>query len=329
MLKVSLVEKLKSTKNLLAFSGGGDSTALFFLLLEHNLAFDIAIVNYKQREQSKEEVAYAQSLAKQNNLECFVYDAPQISSNFESNARKIRYAFFEELIEQHHYQTLLTAHHLGDRFEWMLMQFCKGAGCPELLGMQVYDQREKYTLTRPLLHLDKSELLEYLHKHKILFFEDESNSDEKYHRNYFRKNHTHPLLQKHLNGIKKSFEYMDADKKNFIKDTEIHVFKKWVYFKSTQHKRSDIFHIDKYLKRKGYLLSAEDKKLLEEKESVIISRKLIVSQTSGLVFIMPYLQNIIMSKEFKESMRKLKVAPKLRAYLFTNQEARKIITSLL
>ena len=54
---------IKNQKNLLAFSAGIDSSALFFLLLEQNIPFDIAIVNYNQREQSKEEVSYAKELA--------------------------------------------------------------------------------------------------------------------------------------------------------------------------------------------------------------------------------------------------------------------------
>ena len=41
--------KIKNSKNLLAFSGGVDSTALFFLLLKENISFDIAIVNYNVR----------------------------------------------------------------------------------------------------------------------------------------------------------------------------------------------------------------------------------------------------------------------------------------
>jgi len=45
-------------KNLLAFSGGVDSSALFFILLEKKIPFDIAIVNYHKREQSKKEVEY-------------------------------------------------------------------------------------------------------------------------------------------------------------------------------------------------------------------------------------------------------------------------------
>ena len=40
---------IKNQKNLLAFSAGVDSTALFFLLLEQNIPFDIAIVNYNIR----------------------------------------------------------------------------------------------------------------------------------------------------------------------------------------------------------------------------------------------------------------------------------------
>ncbi|MFK5937771.1 MAG: ATP-binding protein, partial [Sulfurimonas sp.] len=63
MLKKTTLETLASSKNLLAFSAGGDSTALLFLLLENNIAFDIAIVDYGLRLQSKEEVSYAQSLA--------------------------------------------------------------------------------------------------------------------------------------------------------------------------------------------------------------------------------------------------------------------------
>lgn len=152
-------EKLLNTTNLLAFSAGGDSTALLFLLLKHNIKFDIAIVDYELREQSKKEVAYAYELADKYNFKCHLLKASKISSNFEANARKIRYNFFENLIERYKYTNLLTAHHLGDRFEWMLMQFCKGAGCPELTGIKMIELRNNYTLIRPLLHLQKSELL--------------------------------------------------------------------------------------------------------------------------------------------------------------------------
>lgn len=329
MLNSSTLSLLNSSKNLLAFSAGGDSTALFFLLLEHNISFDIAIVDYGVRAQSKEEVAYAQELARNYHVECFVYNADTITNNFEANARKIRYDFFESLIKKFNYNNLLTAHHLGDRFEWMLMQFCRGAGCAELSGMKEVEQKSGYTLVRPLLHLDKSELLQYLHDKRIKYFEDESNRDEKYQRNYFRRHHSQPLLEKHLKGIKKSFEYLDEDVDDFLHDISIKKVKDFAYFKSSRHKRSDIFAIDKYLKKEGYLLSEKDREELKNSKTIIVSRKIVVNQREDYIFISPYMIIKSMPKEFKEKMRILKVEPKLRAYIYENKELELFITSLL
>ena len=320
-------ELLKNSKNLLAFSAGGDSTALFFLLLENKISFDIAIVDYALRSQSKEEIAYAKELAKEHNLKCFTFEAPKINKNFEAKARELRYDFFEELITQHAYKNLLTAHHLGDRFEWMLMQFCKGAGCVELTGMLEKEKREHYTLLRPLLGVDKPELLNYLQEKNIKYFEDETNTDEKYQRNYFRKHHTTQLLQKYRQGIKQSFKYMDEDKKSLTTQVEIFKVQELVYFYAT-NKRSDIYTIDKYFKSSGKLLSANEKELLKHNASCIIARKYVVVQEHGFVFIAPYVQTD-MCKKFKEKMRVLKVTPKLRGYINTSVELEDLLTSLL
>ena len=61
---------IKNTKNLLAFSGGIDSTALFFMMQERNIPFDIAIVDYNQRIQSKDEIIYATQLAHKYKKKC-------------------------------------------------------------------------------------------------------------------------------------------------------------------------------------------------------------------------------------------------------------------
>lgn len=329
MLKPSSLAKLQDSKNLLAFSGGGDSTALFFLLLEHKISFDIAIVDYGLRLQSKDEVQYAKDLAQKHGFECFVLTAPYIESNFEANARKVRYDFFEQLIDKHSFTNLLTAHHLGDRFEWMLMQFCKGAGCVEIAGMQEFEKQNFYTLIRPLLHVEKSELLEYLYIKNIHYFEDESNNNTQYKRNEFRLNHTKPLLKKYLKGIKKSFDYLDEDVNEMIQEVELHTVNDFTYFRSSEHKRSDIIHIDKYLKHRGYLISSHEKELLKSEKTVVISRKIVINQEHHFVFIMPYLRDVKMSNIFKEEMRILKIEPKLRTYLFLHPEIKGLLVSLL
>ncbi|MBT5935991.1 tRNA lysidine(34) synthetase TilS [Sulfurimonas sp.] len=320
---------LQDSKNLLAYSAGVDSTALLFLLLENNIKFDIAIVNYGLRLQAKEEVAYAQSLAAKHNFECFVFEAPVISSNFEANARTIRYDFFESLIKEHSYTTLLTAHHLGDRLEWMLMQFCRGAGCVELSGMHATEKREHYTLIRPLLQLDKAELLEYLDANSIKYFLDATNADSKYSRNEFRHNYANPLLKQYKKGIQKSFEYLDEDVATLIQEADTKSINSLFYFKSTTSKRSDILAIDKHLKSLGYLISASEKKLLKIDITVVVSRKYVINQEHGFVFIVPFVQGVSLEKQFKEKMRLLKIEPKLRAYLSTDTESCETLSLLL
>ncbi|MDH4945206.1 tRNA lysidine(34) synthetase TilS [Sulfurimonas sp. C5] len=328
MLQETTKTLLQNSKNLLAFSAGGDSTALLFLLLENKIPFDIAIVNYGLREQSKEEVAYAKQLAEEYNFVCHVKNAPKIEKNFEAEARSLRYSFFEELIDHNGYENLLTAHHLGDRFEWFLMQFCKGAGCVELSGMKNVEERKNYTLVRPLLDLEKQELLEYLNDRKIKYFEDESNSDERYTRNYFRHNFSQPLLEKYLGGIKKSFSYIDQDVASLIKDVKLDSINQLAYFQ-TNDKRTNLVYIDRYLKGQGHLITANDKKELLENESVVIGRKYIVVQDERYVFIAPYLEAKDMDKQLKEKFRLLKVPVKLRGYLAADAEALELVSLLL
>jgi tRNA(Ile)-lysidine synthase len=320
MLQDKILSKLRDKKNLLAFSGGADSSALFFLLTQESIPFDIAIVNYGIREQSRDEVAYAKELSAANNITCHIYNAPKIEQNFEAKAREIRYEFFSKLSLENSYENLLTAHHLGDRFEWFLMQFCKGAGCAEIAGMQSVQKRGSYTIIRPLLHLEKRELIEYLHRIKARYFEDESNLDESIKRNYFRHNHTTPLLERHLEGIRKSFAYLDEDREALIEEADIKVIDKFAYFKRLNTQRSNIFAIDKYLKSQLYMLSANERDLLREQKSLVVGRKFVINQSRKFVFIAPYITKVVMSSEFKEECRVLKIEPKLRNYLYENRE---------
>ncbi len=322
-------ELLSSSKNLLAFSAGVDSTTLLFLLLENKIPFDIAIVDYGLREQSKDEVAYAQELALKYGFTCYVHKAEPIEKNFEANARAIRYNLFEKLIEEHNYTTLLTAHHLGDRLEWMLMQLCKGAGAVELAGMSSLEKREGYTLVRPLLSHDKEDFLAYLNKHTIRYFIDESNSDEKYKRNVFRHKYAGPLLEKYKKGIKKSFEYLDEDRESLIEELHFSQINEFFYTKASSSQRSNILAIDKHFKSQGHLITAQEKEQLKNTTVVIISRKFVVNQEHGFLFIAPYMQKGSIEKRVKEKLRLLRVTPKLRSYLASDTEVLTLVSRLL
>jgi len=309
------LQELQDKKPLLAFSGGADSTSLFFSLLEYKISFDIAIVHYGLRAQADEEIAYAQDLAAQYKLKCHLLKAKAINQNFEYEARKIRYDFFEGLIKEHNYTHLLTAHHLQDRLEWMLMQFSKGAGSAELVGMKRVEDRSKYILFRPLIQTSKEEILSYLRENKHHWFHDESNDDLSYKRNYFRHKIVNELLKDNLEGIKQSFNYLEEDVSELIKEVEIREAENLSLFISTGHKRSDIFHIDKVLKTKGYILSSAQREALKMQDEIIAGRKFVVVLDKGIYYIAPFI-NEVMDKAFKEECRKLEVPSKLRPYLF-------------
>lgn len=330
MLKPNTLQKLQKGKSLLAFSGGADSTALLFLLLEKKIPFDIAIVDYGLRPQSKDEVAYAKELACEYDFTCHSIDAPKFEKSFEANARSFRYNYFESLIQEHGYTNLLTAHHLGDRLEWFLMQLSKGAGLAELLGMQEEEERSGYTLLRPLLHTTKESLIAYLLSHAKSYFQDETNCDLGYKRNYFRHSFSNPLLEEFASGITKSFEYLEQDKNSLIERVEITEVEDFAYFKSSGDKRSDIFAIDKYLKTKLHMPTANERKLLEQERTVVLGRKFLVTRHVNFLFITPFSHaEIHMPKEFKERMRLLKIEPKLRPFLYKNPNILERIELLL
>jgi len=306
---------LKEKNNLLAFSFGVDSSALFFLLIENNIPFDIALVNYGTRSNSDIEEAHAKALAKKYDLTCYTIKAPKFTSHFEKNARDFRYTFFEELIDTHGYDNLLTAHQLNDQFEWLLMRFTKGAGVSELLGLEAVSQRKNYRLIRPLLEQSKEELLSYLETNQYPYFIDESNSDEKYERNRFRKAFSDPLMIQYKEGIKRSFDYLRKDKENLEKEFETIYAEKALRVIKLHSETAKVKASDIALKELGYLLSAAQRLEIEKERSLVIGGEWAIEMMGDLIYIAPYI-NIDMPKPFKEQCRVKRIPSKIRPYLF-------------
>jgi len=308
---------LKGKKNLLAFSAGVDSTALFFLLLEKNINFDIAIVDYNLRAQSKEELSYANELSLKYSKSIYHKSVTLEISALEKNAREQRYAFFEEIIEKNSYNNLLTAHQLNDRLEWFLMQLSRGSGIVEMVAMSEIEKRDKYTLIRPLLFTSKDELKGYLTKNSLKFFLDESNEDTKFTRNYFRHNFATELIKNSSKSIKKSFSYLEEDINDLIEKVSISSTLNLYKFKTPKTLRSLRFHVDKILKENYILLSSAQRDEINFDVEIVLSGKFVIAVTENLTWIAPYIK-VKMDKKFKEKCRITKIPKKIRPYLFAN-----------
>lgn len=305
------LQALHVKKNLLAFSAGVDSSALFYLLKEQGICFDVACVNYQTRQNSNKEALHVKSLAKKYNKKAYIFTCKLKKSNFEHKARGVRYDFFEKIIHENGYENLILAHQLDDRFEWFIMQFCKGAGVSELAGFGGVEARDTYNIMRPLWQTSKKELKTYLDNRKLPYFEDESNFDEKYKRNFFRHHYTTPLLETYESGIKNSLNFLLKDAK--VLDGEfLHVRKKLFIYKLIDE-QINMRLIDKAMKKLGVIMSQESRKEALKKNAVI-NHTIAVGRNETYGFIAPYVK-IVMPKVFKEKCRVAKIPLHVRGYM--------------
>lgn len=330
MIAPQFCARLQAAKNLLAFSAGVDSSALFFLLHEKGIAFDIAFVNYHTRAECEREEAHARNLAQKLGKECFVHHAPQIVHNFEHNARTVRYAFFESLIEQHGYANLLLAHQLNDRLEWLLLALSRGCGLDSLLSTSAEirhtPNQTSYTLLRPLHAIPKSALYAYLHTHNLPFFEDSSNTDTRHARNALRPCLT-ALADSFAPQIARSFAILEHERAQLFA-LETMQIERLLLCKS--ERANAVFAASKALKRLGYVPTGAQREEMERQNlHCVLGGAFAVGFAHGFVFVAPF-GRLTMPKALKEQCRKLRIPPLVRPYMASRphvlQRVRQILT---
>lgn len=311
-IKDEILSLLKKGRNLLAFSYGSDSSALFHFLVQNKIDFDLVMINYKTRKNSDLEEQKAKELALEFHKKIFIKSAPVIKGNFEKEARDFRYDFFEEICLEQNYSNLILAHHLNDQLEWFLMQLSRGAGLAEILGMQECEKRQNYTLLRPLLFTSKDEILSYLKENDIFYFQDESNENEKYFRNYIRKNFSNAFVSKFHQGLKRSFFYLDEDRKKLYDLESIKEIQGLIICSKNESL------IARAVKMKGLLLStAQRKEFL--KGDCVLGGKIGIVYKDEKVIVFKYETCQKLPKEFKEACRIAKIPRLLRAYLYNHK----------
>jgi tRNA(Ile)-lysidine synthase len=125
------------------------------------------------------------------------FDARDVSvekgkSGIEAAARKARYAALGAMCRAHGVDLLLTAHHLDDQAETVLLQLLRGSGPAGLSGMDAANRApallgdEQLLMARPLLQTARADLEALAQEQGIDWVEDESNNDPRYARNALR-----------------------------------------------------------------------------------------------------------------------------------------------
>ena len=181
---------------LIALSGGADSTALLVIFCALRSVLDVEIasahLDHGLRAESEEEARMAGELCGRFGVEFFQRreDVGSLAEKWhcglEEAGRKARYAFLEECRARTGSRWVLTAHHVGDLAEDILMRLSRGASWPGLGGMRaVVDEPERHIL-RPLLMQQKKDLEAMLKRLGIAWAEDASNQSRQWKRNRMR-----------------------------------------------------------------------------------------------------------------------------------------------
>ncbi len=198
----------KTDHLLLAVSGGVDSVVLCFLCKEAGYLFSIAHCNFNLRgNESKRDEEFVKGLSERLEVPLFVkiFDtksyAAENKCSIQVAARELRYNWFYELLKGEentnvqysgfnaHSSThqllkyIVTAHHLDDNIETLLMNFFKGTGATGLRAIE--PKRNK--IVRPLLWASKEALMAYAQEKGISWVHDSSNDKIEYTRNFFRQ----------------------------------------------------------------------------------------------------------------------------------------------
>ena len=183
----------------IAYSGGADSHVLLHALCELRDSSPWVVsaihVNHGLHPQAAAWTDHCLAVCQRYGLACVVEHLKVRAigtEGLEAAARRLRYATLAHHIGPG--EVLLTAHHLNDQAETVLLQLLRGAGVRGLAGMRPVVDFSNGKLVRPLLEFTRTELLTYAQQHGLRWVEDTSNRDLGRSRNFIR-HQVLPLLE--------------------------------------------------------------------------------------------------------------------------------------
>ena len=228
-----MLNLLKNKHYLLACSGGPDSMALFKMLLNNNITFDVAFVNYHKRKESVIEEKSVKEYCKKHNIKFHLLDTRSLTckGNFQAWARLVRYEFFYEIIKNNNLDALLVAHQKDDLIETYIFQK-RRKGTYSFYGINEKSFYKDILIIRPILNYRKKELEKYCIDNKVPYFIDSSNLEDNYERNRIRHSIVEKLSNSEINELLKEITIKNEQERKkeesaakFIKDNKKHSIK--------------------------------------------------------------------------------------------------------
>ena len=192
-------------------SAGPDSMCLLNLLEKKTNKIIVCHINHNIREQSIIEEEYLKTYCQEHNL---IFESMTIKeykeNNFENEARKIRYKYYEEILNKYNSNKLFLAHHGDDLIETILMKIERVSNIEGYAGIKRISKLKNYDIIRPLLPYTKNDIITYNKSHNITYYIDSSNTNIDYTRNWYRHKVLPILKEKDKNIHLKFLKYSET-----------------------------------------------------------------------------------------------------------------------
>jgi tRNA(Ile)-lysidine synthase len=201
-----------------AVSGGPDSVCLLDCLVQLGYRPLPVYVDHGLRSESADEGRFVSRLAETYDLKAIVrsIDVPRLleeqGGSLEEVARQARYDELFGIAHEENLDTIATAHQVDDQIETVLLHFLRGSGVAGLRGMKPSTDLAGWfksphalgkRLVRPLLNVERQQVMDYLARRNLDFQTDVTNVDLEYRRNRVR-HELIPQLQTYNPAIRTS-----------------------------------------------------------------------------------------------------------------------------
>lgn len=210
--KVRTEIETRFSSYVLGVSGGVDSQFLLYFLTKCNTQFIAVHFHHGNRfEEDDADEQFVREQCAQLGVKLFVGygDREKIlnARSIEQECRNQRYEFMLKIKEDHQYDRLMTAHNADEQCENVLLRLLRGTSFDKL--QMKFDNSWNF---RPLLEVEKAEIIKKCTTRRIPWREDPTNADNRFERNWVR-NVLIPVIneRRKANRIAKTANMMNRD----------------------------------------------------------------------------------------------------------------------
>ncbi|MFH1877960.1 MAG: tRNA lysidine(34) synthetase TilS [Candidatus Omnitrophota bacterium] len=222
---------------LVAVSGGSDSVCLLKALsdIKRQLGIEIMAGNIDhglRGKESEKDSEFVKNLCGKFGVKCAhkkinVRRGGTLGASLEERAREKRYDFLVKTAVENKCGVIATGHTMDDQAETVLMRIIFGASFSGMCGIPPVREEKGIKIIRPLIRMDKKEILTFVNRNSTGYVEDSSNLDIRFLRNRIRREvlpyleKINPMVKRTLanlsDTLREDLSFLENEKKKVLR----------------------------------------------------------------------------------------------------------------